>query len=63
MHTYEVFVDIREYLAANTSHNETERYEIHANTKRHADDLARAQARADHPLGAEYDIRMIRVLR
>lgn len=65
VHTYEVWVDIREYFeqTTNTSHSETTRYEIDAESRQKADGMARAQARCDHPKGTEYDVRVTRLLR
>lgn len=64
VHKFEVFVDIKEYLEpTNACHRATTRYEIAAETIRQADDLARSQALQDHPRGAEYDIRVTKVLK
>jgi hypothetical protein len=65
MHTYEVLVDIKEYLELTngTCRSETARYEIDAESKDKVDLIARAQARSDHPQGIEYDIRVTRLLR
>lgn len=64
VHTFEVFVDIKEYLEpTNAFHNATTRYEIDAETIRQADYMARSQALHDHPRGAEYDIRVTKVLK
>lgn len=64
-HTYEVLVDIKEYLepTANTCRRGTTRYEIDAQSKETADNMARLQARTDHPQGIEYDVRVTRLLR
>lgn len=65
MHTYEVLVDIKEYLEmTDTScRSETARYEIDAESKDKVDRIAREQARNDHPQGIEYDIRVTRLLK
>lgn len=63
VHTYEVLVDIREYFDTSASHNETTRYEIDAESRARADGMARAKARAEHPKGTEYDVRVTRLLR
>ena len=64
-HTYEVFVDMREYLepTGNRFHNETTRYEIDAESRSIANGVAQAQARAEHPFCTEYDIRVTRLLK
>lgn len=65
VHTYEVLVDIREYaeLTSNICRSGTARYEIDAESKKLANDLARAHARSEHPLGIEYEARVTRLLR
>lgn len=65
VHTYEVLVDIKEYAesATNTCHNETSRYEIDAESKEKADNMARVQAKTEHPQGIEYDVRVTRLLK
>ncbi len=63
VHTFEVFVDIREMLASADLHNGTARYEISAESVRQADSLARNQVRQDYPHGAEFDIRVTKVLK
>ncbi len=64
VHTYEVLVDIKEYLgSASTCHNATSRYEVDAESKHSADLMARAQARNEHPHGTEFDARVTRLLR
>jgi hypothetical protein len=65
VHTYEVFVDIKEYLEqANTaSHCETTRYEIDAESRKIANDTARYLARNEHPKCTEYDVRVTRLLK
>jgi hypothetical protein len=63
-HTFEVFVDIKEFFeATNVFHNGTARYEIDAETIKQADYMARSQALHDYPKGAEYDIRVTKVLK
>ncbi|MEM7770101.1 MAG: hypothetical protein AAGA75_12185 [Cyanobacteria bacterium P01_E01_bin.6] len=62
VHTYEVFVDFKEYSNEN-SHMGSTRYEIHAESRSIADNEARSQARSDHPAASEYDIRVTRLLR
>lgn len=62
VHTYEVFVDFKEY-SNEASQVGSARYEVHAESKAGADDLARSQARNEHPSASEYDIRFTRLLR
>ncbi|MFB2837965.1 hypothetical protein [Floridanema evergladense] len=64
-HTYEVLVDIKEYLepTTNNCHKETTRYEIDAQSRQTADYMAKLQARTDHPQGIEYDVRVTRLLK
>ncbi|MFB2937331.1 hypothetical protein ACE1B6_18950 [Aerosakkonemataceae cyanobacterium BLCC-F154] len=64
-HTYEVLVDIKEYLepATNVCHRGTTRYEIDAQSKQTADNMARLKARTEHPQGIEYDVRVTRLLK
>ncbi|MGF1496246.1 MAG: hypothetical protein ACFB8W_05405 [Elainellaceae cyanobacterium] len=65
VHTYEVWVDTREYMEPTGAalHNDTYRYEIDAETLQKADTAARFQARYDHPRATEYDIRITRLLK
>ncbi|MDX2239556.1 MAG: hypothetical protein NW224_02625 [Leptolyngbyaceae cyanobacterium bins.302] len=64
IHTFEVFVDIKEFFdTTNVFHNGTARYEITAESIREADYMARSQALHDYPKGAEYDIRVTKVLK
>jgi hypothetical protein len=65
IHTYEVFVDIREYLGQNDKacRNNSTRYEIDADSRTTADYTARYQARHDFPRAAEYDVRVTRLLK
>ncbi|MEL6221793.1 MAG: hypothetical protein AAFR31_04005 [Cyanobacteria bacterium J06627_8] len=62
VHTYEVFVDFKEY-SSEASQMGSMRYEIHAESRSLADNVARSQARTDHPSASEYDIRVTRLLR
>ena len=62
VHTYEVFVDFKEY-SNETSQISSTRYEVHAESKLGAGDVARFQARTEHPSASEYDIRVTRLLR
>ncbi len=65
VHTYEVFVDIKEYsdqISTSFQHG-TERYEIDAESREKADGMAFKQAKTDHPKGTEYDVRVTRLLR
>ncbi|NJM70303.1 MAG: hypothetical protein HC862_08760 [Scytonema sp. RU_4_4] len=65
VHTYEVLVDIKEFFdqTNNTCQNGTTRYEIDAESKQKADNMALYQARSEHPKGTEYDVRVTRLLR
>lgn len=65
VHTYEVLVDIKEETEPTTDifHSETLRYEIDALSKQQADRMARTQAKSQHPLGFEYDVRVTRLLK
>ncbi|MGH7999745.1 MAG: hypothetical protein ACREPR_10035 [Brasilonema sp.] len=65
VHTYEVLVDIKEFFdqTNNTCQNGTTRYEIDAESKQKADNMALHQARNEHPKGTEYDVRVTRLLR
>ncbi|MBW4614948.1 MAG: hypothetical protein KME21_17065 [Desmonostoc vinosum HA7617-LM4] len=64
VHTYEVLVDIKEFVSQinNTCQSGTARYEINADSRQKADGMARVQARSDHPQGTEYDVRVTRLL-
>ncbi|MBD2180529.1 MULTISPECIES: hypothetical protein [Oscillatoriophycideae] len=64
-HTYEVLVDIRESSAPSTNAFRcgTTRYEIDAESKALADNMALAQAKSEHPQGCEYDVRVTRLLK
>ncbi len=65
VHTYEVLVDTKEYFgqATNTSYCETTRYEVDAESRKIANDMARVWARNDHPKCTEYDVRVTRILK
>jgi hypothetical protein len=65
VHTYEVWVDIKECteLTSSTFRCQTTRYEIDAEFKKQADSIARIQAKSEHPLGFEYDVRVTRLLK
>ncbi|NET31761.1 MAG: hypothetical protein F6K19_07130 [Cyanothece sp. SIO1E1] len=63
-HTYEVFVDIKEYSGqmGNSGRMLSARYEIDAESTYKADYTARGQAESDYPTAAEYDVRVTRLL-
>ncbi|MEM9152552.1 MAG: hypothetical protein AAGB19_19135 [Cyanobacteria bacterium P01_F01_bin.3] len=62
-HTYEVFVDIKEYDEANCpSRMLSARYEIDAESSFKADNTARGRAGNDYPKATEYDVRVTRLL-
>ncbi|HEY9753391.1 MAG TPA: hypothetical protein V6C46_10595 [Coleofasciculaceae cyanobacterium] len=63
VHTFEVLVDIKEYTTDVSCFAGTKRYEIDAETISHADQMAKVQARHDHPRATEYDIRVTRLLK
>lgn len=64
VHTYEVMVDIKEYLEqTSTSRCGTSRYEIDAESREKANGMARVCARTEHPMGTEFDVRVTRLLR
>lgn len=64
VHTYEVMVDIREYIEqANNARLATARYEIDAESRQTADSNACVQAKCDYPGATEYDVRVTRLLR
>jgi hypothetical protein len=65
VHTYEVLVDIREFVdfADSTFQCETTRYEIDAESIKSANGMARVMAKSDHPKGTEYDVRVTRLLK
>jgi hypothetical protein len=64
MHTYEVFVDIKEFDFQTDSPSRmlSARYEIDAESRRTADYTARSQAGCDYPRATEYDVRVTRML-
>lgn len=63
--TYEVFVDIREYLTPSevSTRIQTARYEIDADSQKIAHDVAQGQAKSDYPQATERDIRVTRILK
>ena len=64
MHTYEVFVDIKECFEQNIDDRiMATRYEVDAKTLNMAHDAALHKAESDYPRASEYDIRITRVLR
>lgn len=65
VHTYEVLVDVREFLghADMSCRAGTMRYEIDAESRSAVNGMARAQARTDFPSATEYDVRVTRLLR
>jgi hypothetical protein len=65
VHTYEVFVDIKEYFEQANSFSRcgTTRYEIDAESRKIANDTARSLARNEHPKCTEYDVRVTRLLK
>jgi hypothetical protein len=65
VHTYEVLVDVREYLdlMSAASYSGTSRYEIDAESKEVATGMARVQLRNEHPKCTEYDVRVTRLLK
>jgi len=64
VHTYEVFVDMKEYLeqASSSSCLRSARYEVDAESREQADLAARSQATGDYPKATEYDVRVTRLL-
>ncbi|HEY9645788.1 MAG TPA: hypothetical protein V6C88_05430 [Chroococcidiopsis sp.] len=62
VHTFEVLVDVKEYRA-NSSHCGTTRYEIDAESREQANDVACSYARHEYPSGVEYGIRVTRLLK
>ncbi|WP_448563506.1 hypothetical protein [Trichothermofontia sp.] len=64
VHTYEVFVDMKEYLGQtnNTLRLMSARYEVDAESREQADLTARGQATGDYPNATEYDVRVTRLL-
>lgn len=64
-HTYEAFVDIKEYAgdAQASPRIYTERYEVNALSVQGADEAALSKATGVHPKASEFDIRVTRMLR
>lgn len=64
VHTYEVFVDMKEYLGQSDSASRlmSARYEVDAESREQADVTARGQATEDYPKATEYDVRVTRLL-
>jgi len=64
-HTYEAFVDIREYVGSPAANPRiyTERYEVDALSIRGADEAALSKATGIHPKAAEFDVRITRLLK
>ena len=65
MHTFEVFVDIKECAGKNDATNRimATRYEIDASGRTDAHDTALFKAGKDYPKATEYDIRITRLLK
>jgi hypothetical protein len=65
MHTFEVFVDMKECEedSCQGSHVMATRYEVNAANQAIAHDKALDQAEHDYPKATEYDIRITRLLR
>ena len=65
MHTFEVFVDIKECAGRNsaTSRIMATRYEINASGRTDAHDTALVKAGKEYPKATEYDIRITRLLK
>lgn len=65
MHTFEVFVDIKECAGKNhaTSRIMATRYEINAAGRTDAHDNALFKAEQEYPRATEYDIRITRLLK
>ena len=65
IHTYEVFVDLKVYAdyTSNTARVGSTRYEIDAESRSIADDVAFTKARSEYPTASEYDIRVTRLLK
>ncbi|MBE7380352.1 MAG: hypothetical protein F6J95_002940 [Leptolyngbya sp. SIO1E4] len=64
-HTYEAFVDIKEYVEGGGAPTRiyTERYEVDAISVRGADEAALSKATGIHPKAAELDVRITRLLK
>lgn len=65
MHTFEVFVDIKECAGKNNAASRimATRYEINASGRVDAHDTALFKAGKDYPKATEYDIRITRLLK
>ncbi|NER78040.1 MAG: hypothetical protein F6K42_00350 [Leptolyngbya sp. SIO1D8] len=64
-HTYEAFVDIKEYAGAASASPRiyTERYEVDAMSVSGADEAALSKATGIHPKASEFDVRITRLLK
>lgn len=64
-HTYEAFVDIKEYGdgVSPIPRIYTERYEVNAMSVSGADEAALSKVTGVHPKASEFDIRVTRLLR
>ena len=64
-HTYEAFVDIKEYAGAQNASPRvyTDRYEVNAISVEGADEAALSKATGIHPKASEFDIRITRMLK
>ena len=64
VHTYEVFVDIKEFgsVAGSAINIESKRYEIDARSRGGADGTALRKAKIDYPRATEFDVRVTRLL-
>ena len=64
MHTFEVFVDIKECAGKNEANRiMATRYEIDAYGRTDAHDTALSKAGKEYPQATEYDIRITRLLK
>ncbi len=65
MHTFEVFVDIKECTDKNPTVDRimATRYEINASGRTDAHDTALFRAGKDYPKATEYDVRLTRLLK
>ena len=63
-HTYEVFVDIKEFASQRSSATRmlSARYEVDAESKYSADYAARGLAGNQYPSATEYDVRVTRMI-
>ena len=64
-HTYEAFVDIKEYIGNQSTLPRiyTERYEVDAISLQGADEAALSKATGVHPKASEFDVRITRLLK